>query len=235
MAEEEDVISTADEEGKDANAGGNVVNAQEDDQELEAMKARYKEMQEEAAKLKEMQKQVEEAMSTPAAFNMSAVNKEEADSRSIYIGNVDYSCTPEELQTHFKDCGIINRVTILCDKFTNQPKGFAYIEFASAEAIANAIVLDGSMLHNRQLKVSSKRTNLPGISSTNRPPRGFRARQMAMQSMYYPTYRLARPRFRSRRASFHRSFGGFVKSRVSFRRTSDRGSRGCDFTFSKLH
>jgi len=200
MAEEEDVISTADDEGKDANA------KTEDDQELLAMKARIQEMEEEAAKLKEMQKQVEEAMSTPASFNMAAVNKEEVDSRSIYIGNVDYTCTPEDLQTHFKDCGIINRVTILCDKFTNQPKGFAYIEFASAGAIANALELDGSMLHNRQLKVSSKRTNVPGISTTNRPPRGFRARQMAIQSMYYPTYRVTRPRFRSRRASFHPYF-----------------------------
>ena len=29
-------------------------------------------------------------------------SKEEADARSIYIGNVDYSCTPEELQVHFQ-------------------------------------------------------------------------------------------------------------------------------------
>lgn len=41
------------------------------------------------------------------------------DGRSIYVGNVDYSCTPEELQLHFQGCGTVNRVTILTDKFGN--------------------------------------------------------------------------------------------------------------------
>ncbi len=31
----------------------------------------------------------------------------------MYVGNVDYSCTPEELQMHFQSCGTVNRVTIL--------------------------------------------------------------------------------------------------------------------------
>lgn len=36
---------------------------------------------------------------------------------------VDYGATPEEIQGHFAACGQINRVTILCDKFTGHPKG----------------------------------------------------------------------------------------------------------------
>ena len=64
----------------------------------------------------------------------------EADQRSIFVGNVcfllwrscslelnmlqvDYGATPEELQSHFQSCGTIERVTILCNKFTGQPKG----------------------------------------------------------------------------------------------------------------
>lgn len=50
-------------------------------------------------------------------------------SKSIYVGQVDYSATPEELVSHFGACGTIERVTIMCDKFTGQPKGFAYLEF----------------------------------------------------------------------------------------------------------
>ena len=34
----------------------------------------------------------------------AAGEREEADTRSIYVGNVDYSCTPEELQVHFQVC-----------------------------------------------------------------------------------------------------------------------------------
>ena len=44
--------------------------------------------------------------------------------RSVLIFQVDYAVTPEELQNHFKDCGVINRITILCDKYTGQPKGY---------------------------------------------------------------------------------------------------------------
>jgi RNA recognition motif-containing protein len=36
---------------------------------------------------------------------------------------VDYAATPEEIQQHFQACGAINRITILCDKFTGHPKG----------------------------------------------------------------------------------------------------------------
>ena len=46
-----------------------------------------------------------------------AASREEVDSRSVYVGQVDYACTPEELQMHFNSCGTVNRVTILTDKF----------------------------------------------------------------------------------------------------------------------
>ncbi|GFH12624.1 C2 calcium-dependent membrane targeting [Haematococcus lacustris] len=69
--------------------------------ELEAMKKKLKEMEEESARLKALQSggSADAAAVSGAA---EAASKEEADSRSIYVGNVDYSCTPEELQQHFK-------------------------------------------------------------------------------------------------------------------------------------
>jgi hypothetical protein len=48
-----------------------------------------------------------------------AALREDADNRSVYVGQVDYACTPEELQMHFQSCGTVNRVTILTDKFGN--------------------------------------------------------------------------------------------------------------------
>ena len=70
----------------------------------------------------------------------------------ICILQVDYACTPEEVQQHFQSCGTVNRVTILTDKF-GQPKGFAYVEFVEVDAIQNALLLNESELHGRQLKV----------------------------------------------------------------------------------
>jgi len=65
---------------------------------------------------------------------------------------VDYACTPEEVQQHFQTCGTVHRVTILTDKF-GQPKGFAYVEFVEVEAVQEALQLNESELHGRQLKV----------------------------------------------------------------------------------
>eukprot|EP00842_Homolaphlyctis_polyrhiza_P000954 jgi/Hompol1/185/HPOL_000787-RA len=159
-------------------------------QELEAMKKRVQAMEQEAAKLREMQAEVEKDMSAAAAN--SETDTREADSRSIYILNVDYSSTPEELQAHFQSCGTINRVTILCDKWTGQPKGFAYLEFADAASVANALVLTDSLFKGRLLKVSPKRTNIHGFNG-----RGRRA-YAAPRGGYRGAYR-GRGSFRGRR------------------------------------
>lgn len=86
--------------------------------EISAMKRRVAEMEEEAQRLREMQTALEQQ-----SHDLSD-NKEDVDSRSIFVGNVDYSASPEDIQAHFQSCGSINRVTILLDKFTGHPKGF---------------------------------------------------------------------------------------------------------------
>ncbi|XP_038610603.1 embryonic polyadenylate-binding protein 2 [Tachyglossus aculeatus] len=103
-----------------------------------------------------------------ALFPGTPKEKMEADNRSVYVGNVDYGGTAEELESHFNSCGKINRVTILCDKFSGHPKGYAYIEFASEGSVKAAMALDESTFRGRVIKVLPKRTNRPGISSTDR-------------------------------------------------------------------
>ncbi|XP_044901561.1 embryonic polyadenylate-binding protein 2 isoform X1 [Felis catus] len=98
----------------------------------------------------------------------------ESDHRSVYVGNVDYGGTAEELEAYFNSCGEVHRVTILCDKFSGHPKGYAYIEFAAESSAQAAVALDKSIFRGRVIKVLPKRTNLPGISSTDRG--GFRGR-----------------------------------------------------------
>eukprot|EP00518_Triparma_eleuthera_P010708 CAMPEP_0182488292 /NCGR_PEP_ID=MMETSP1319-20130603/48332_1 /TAXON_ID=172717 /ORGANISM="Bolidomonas pacifica, Strain RCC208" /LENGTH=162 /DNA_ID=CAMNT_0024690419 /DNA_START=664 /DNA_END=1148 /DNA_ORIENTATION=+ len=81
------------------------------------------------------------------------------DANSIYVGAVDYSCTPEDLVSHFSPCGPIERVTIQCDKFTGNPKGYAYVEFKTEEAMEMSLKMDGSELKGRAIKVNMKRVN----------------------------------------------------------------------------
>uniref|UniRef100_A0A0D6R4N6 RRM domain-containing protein n=1 Tax=Araucaria cunninghamii TaxID=56994 RepID=A0A0D6R4N6_ARACU len=171
--------------------------------ELEEMKKRLKEMEEEAAALRDMQAKVEKEMGAvpdPASAAAAQASKEEADARSVFVGNVDYSCTPEEVQQHFQSCGTVNRVTILTDKF-GQPKGYAYVEFLELEAVQNALLLNESELHSRQLKVTSKRTNVPGMKQFRgrrfNPYFGFRPRRPYIPPYFYSPYGYGKmPRFR---------------------------------------
>lgn len=131
-----------------------------DEEEIRAMKRRVAEMEQEAAKLREMQASLEERERTQELGE----DKADVDSRSIFVGNVDYSASPEDIQAHFQSCGSINRVTILLDKFTGQPKGYAYVEFTEPSLVAQALVLNDSVLKGRNIKVTPKRTNIPGMS-----------------------------------------------------------------------
>ncbi|GFP86770.1 polyadenylate-binding protein 2 [Phtheirospermum japonicum] len=158
--------------------------------ELDDMKQRLKEMEDEAAALRDMQAKVEQEMggfqADPASASNQA-NKEEVDSRSIFVGNVDYSCTPEEVQQHFQSCGTVNRVTIRTNKY-GQPKGYAYVEFLETEAVEQALLLNESELHGRQLKISAKRTNVPGMKQFRprrpNPYMGSRSRVPFMPAPY---------------------------------------------------
>jgi len=166
------------------------------DPELEAIKARVKEMEEEAEKIKQMQSEVDKQMagspSGIAAVPLSFEEKQEIDTRSVYVGNVDYGASAEELEAHFHGCGTINRVTILCNKADGHPKGFAYIEFGSKEYVETALAMNETLFRGRQIKVMSKRTNRPGLCTTNRFPRGsFRGRgaRVARGACCHTTFR----------------------------------------------
>merc|ERR1711931_271496 len=135
-------------------------------------------MEEEAEKLKEMQKAAEETLhmaSPPSQTSLmtggSPGDRTDTDNRSAYVGNVDYAATATDLEQHFHGCGSVNRVTILCDRYSGQPKGFAYVEFTDKDSVEVASQLNDSLFKGRQIKVTPKRTNIPGMSTTNRFPR----------------------------------------------------------------
>ena len=118
-----------------------------DEEEIAAMKKRVQEMEAEAAKLREMQ------ASLDSQTENLRESKEDIDSRSVFVGNVDYGASPEEIQAHFQSCGSINRVTILLDKFTGHPKGYAYVEFTEPNLVTQALVLNESVFRGRNIKV----------------------------------------------------------------------------------
>ncbi|KAK9287358.1 hypothetical protein L1049_015775 [Liquidambar formosana] len=180
-----------------------MAGEENEEAELDDMKKRLKEMEDEAAALREMQAKVEKEMGSvqdPATVAATQANREEVDSRSVFVGNVDYSCTPEEVQQHFQSCGTVNRVTIRTNKY-GQPKGYAYVEFLEQEAVQEALLLNESELHGRQLKISAKRTNVPGMKQFRprrpNPNMGYRSRSPYVPPYFYSPYGYGKvPRFR---------------------------------------
>ncbi|CAD2090318.1 RNA-binding protein, putative [Plasmodium vinckei lentum] len=69
-------------------------------------------------KLKMMNDGADMQMNQAGAPDSHEMEQEEINNRSIFVGNVDYSTQPEELQSLFSECGIINRV---CSKRRNIP------------------------------------------------------------------------------------------------------------------
>lgn len=112
--------------------------AQGDD--IAEMEKRIKELSEESETISKMQSDVDKQISSASTA---------IEENSIYIGQVDYEATVDELKAHFAACGTIHRVTILCDKFTGKAKGFAYIEFVEKSAVENALKLDDTPFKGR--------------------------------------------------------------------------------------
>ncbi|XP_063044789.1 embryonic polyadenylate-binding protein 2 isoform X2 [Engraulis encrasicolus] len=137
--------------------------------ELDAIKQRVQELEKEAEKLREVHSFGErQLMYNPLValfYQMSHEERIDADNRSVYVGNVDYGATALELKVHFSGCGAVNRVTILCDKVTGHPKGFAYIEFSERDSVVTAMTLDNTLFRGRIIKVLPKRTNIPGMTN----------------------------------------------------------------------
>lgn len=87
----------------------------------------------------------------------------------IYVGNMSYDTTEEDLHLACKEFGKVISATIIKDKFSGQPKGFAFVEMSSdAEGQAAIAGLNGKELKGRELNVNEARprTESPRGGST---------------------------------------------------------------------
>ena len=88
------------------------------------------------------------------------------EKHDVFVGNVTFNTTEEQLQEIFSFVGPIKNIRILTDQNTGRPKGFAFIEYGDANTALAAIRhLDGHELNNRKLRVSySNNSNLKEIA-----------------------------------------------------------------------
>ena len=77
---------------------------------------------------------------------------------NIYVGNLPYSVTEDDLIKMFAAHGEVSGVKLITDKFSGQSKGFAFVEMAQQVDGENAIkALDGSAHGGRNIKVNQAR------------------------------------------------------------------------------
>lgn len=73
----------------------------------------------------------------------------------IYVGNLSYDTTGEDLSELFGKFGQIAEVKLITDRDTGRSKGFAFITFGQSEPIEDALALNGTEFQGRRLKVNT--------------------------------------------------------------------------------
>jgi RNA recognition motif-containing protein len=85
---------------------------------------------------------------------------------NIYIGNMSYETTEEQLRQAFEGFGEVSTVNIINDRDSGRPKGFAFVEMSSKDEATAAISgLNGQELNGRELNVNEAK---PREQSGNR-------------------------------------------------------------------
>jgi RNA recognition motif-containing protein len=76
-------------------------------------------------------------------------------SKKIYVGNLPFTSTQEDLEALFGRHGTVESVNVITDRETGRPRGFAFVEMETASHAADAIrALDGSNLGGRDIRVN---------------------------------------------------------------------------------
>lgn len=73
----------------------------------------------------------------------------------LFIGNLDYTVTADDLRTLFAQAGTVVDAVVISDKMTGRPRGFGFVEMSSDEEAKKAIeTLNGADLKARKINVN---------------------------------------------------------------------------------
>lgn len=78
--------------------------------------------------------------------------------KNLFVAGLSYETTTESLNKHFSEVGAVASAQVIMDKYTNQSKGFGFVEMVNEEDAKKAIeTLNGSSLDNRNIVVKEAR------------------------------------------------------------------------------
>lgn len=88
-----------------------------------------------------------------SVISINTPNREE--SMKLYVGNLPYSVTEDDVREAFSEFGDVSEVTLINDKFSGQSKGFGFVEMPdNADADAAIKALNESSFKGRNIKVN---------------------------------------------------------------------------------
>jgi RNA recognition motif-containing protein len=99
---------------------------------------------------------------------------------NIFVGNLSYQTTEGELEAAFGAYGVVERVSVVRDRDTGQPRGFAFVEMTNAAEANKAMsALNGQEFNGRALNVNEARPReqRSGFGGGGRPSGGGYGRQ----------------------------------------------------------
>src|SRR5207247_2559555 len=99
--------------------------------------------------------------------DLAAFSRINSMGTKLYVGNLSFNTTENELQELFSQAGAVQEVTLMQDRFTGKSRGFAFVTMGSEQDAQNAISkFNGQTIEGRALTVNEARPREP------RPPGG---------------------------------------------------------------
>jgi RNA recognition motif-containing protein len=88
--------------------------------------------------------------------------------KTLYVGNISFKTTEDELRKMFEPYGDIGQVTIPRDRLTGNSRGFAFVEMRDENAAEALLALNGARLGDRTLVVNKARPRAARAEDTGR-------------------------------------------------------------------
>jgi RNA recognition motif-containing protein len=73
---------------------------------------------------------------------------------TIYVGNLPFTATPEDVKALFEEHGTVDSVNLINDRETGRPRGFGFVEMVDPQAAAAIAALNGADFGGRALRVN---------------------------------------------------------------------------------
>ena len=74
--------------------------------------------------------------------------------KSLYVGNLPFTVSEEELRALFADYGTVEAVRLVMDRETGRPRGFGFVEMADSDAARAIQELNGTEFGGRTLRIN---------------------------------------------------------------------------------